>query len=199
MLSFLQIYIYSHLNPSPAIVHATVSHLPSKFLYHWYSHCERTAIRYLESALHCQCRRTKREEREKSETECRAVQLKRATKQETRNRMPSSKGEPTDPKLREEVKEEVKAEEKGEIVSFSSDAVRTGRSQLRGRYNTSLHLTRYLFPVKCFCCSPVTSQKQILSLDNYQRPSFPLPLTSLSLLHNHSTSSLTLYTKSLQI
>lgn len=27
--------------------------------------------------------------------------------------MPSSKGEPTDPKLREEVKEEVKAEEKG--------------------------------------------------------------------------------------
>lgn len=28
--------------------------------------------------------------------------------------MPSSKGEPTDPELREQVKEEVKAEEKGE-------------------------------------------------------------------------------------
>lgn len=31
------------------------------------------------------------------------------------NRMPSSKGKPTDPKLREEVKEEVKAESKGTI------------------------------------------------------------------------------------
>lgn len=29
--------------------------------------------------------------------------------------MPSSKGEPTDPELREKIKEEVKAEEKGEI------------------------------------------------------------------------------------
>lgn len=31
------------------------------------------------------------------------------------NKMPSSKGEPTDPELREKVKEEVKAEEKGKV------------------------------------------------------------------------------------
>jgi hypothetical protein len=31
--------------------------------------------------------------------------------------MPSSKGNPTDPELREEVKEEVKAEEKGETMA----------------------------------------------------------------------------------
>lgn len=30
-------------------------------------------------------------------------------------KMPSSKGEPTDPELREKIKEEVKAEEKGKI------------------------------------------------------------------------------------
>ncbi len=30
----------------------------------------------------------------------------------TNNKMPSSKGEPTDPELREKIKEEVKAEEK---------------------------------------------------------------------------------------
>jgi hypothetical protein len=30
--------------------------------------------------------------------------------------MPSSKGEPTDPELREKIKEEVKAEEKGEVL-----------------------------------------------------------------------------------
>lgn len=33
----------------------------------------------------------------------------------TTSKMPSSKGEPTDPELREEVKEEVKSEEKGEF------------------------------------------------------------------------------------
>lgn len=32
--------------------------------------------------------------------------------------MPSSKGEPTDPELREQVKEEVKAEEKGRSIPF---------------------------------------------------------------------------------
>ena len=31
--------------------------------------------------------------------------------------MPSSKGEPTDPELREKIKEEVKAEEKGKRLS----------------------------------------------------------------------------------
>lgn len=31
------------------------------------------------------------------------------------NTMPSSKGEPTDPQMREEIKEEVKNEEKGEL------------------------------------------------------------------------------------
>jgi len=35
--------------------------------------------------------------------------------------MPSSKGEPTDPELREKIKEEVKAEEKGTAV-FSSNS-----------------------------------------------------------------------------
>lgn len=34
--------------------------------------------------------------------------------------MPSSKGEPTDPELREKIKEEVKAEEKGETVALHS-------------------------------------------------------------------------------
>lgn len=38
--------------------------------------------------------------------------------------MPSSKGEPTDPELREKIKEEVKAEEKGE----SGEVLRTNRS-----------------------------------------------------------------------
>lgn len=34
------------------------------------------------------------------------------------NKMPSSKGEPTDPELREKVKEEVKAEEKGKVSIY---------------------------------------------------------------------------------
>jgi len=34
--------------------------------------------------------------------------------------MPSSKGEPTDPELREEVKNEVKAEEKGRYDKLSN-------------------------------------------------------------------------------
>lgn len=36
------------------------------------------------------------------------------------NKMPSSKGEPTDPELREKVKEEVKAEEKGKLSIYLS-------------------------------------------------------------------------------
>ena len=36
--------------------------------------------------------------------------------------MPSSKGEPTDPQLREEVKEEVKAEEKGITDAFARES-----------------------------------------------------------------------------
>lgn len=36
------------------------------------------------------------------------------------NKMPSSKGEPTDPELREKVKEEVKAEEKGKVSIYPS-------------------------------------------------------------------------------
>jgi len=39
--------------------------------------------------------------------------------------MPSSKGEPTDPKLREEIKEEVKDEEKGTVVFTQHLAYKT--------------------------------------------------------------------------
>ena len=35
-----------------------------------------------------------------------------------KNKMPSSKGEPTDPELREKVKEEVKSEEKGKLTGY---------------------------------------------------------------------------------
>ena len=42
--------------------------------------------------------------------------------QKVNKKMPSSKGNPTDPELREEVKEEVKAEEKGELYfTYLSD------------------------------------------------------------------------------
>ena len=41
-------------------------------------------------------------------------------KSTTTCKMPSSKGEPTDPELREKIKEEVKAEEKGKTESFLS-------------------------------------------------------------------------------
>lgn len=58
---------------------------------------------------------------EKSKIEDTVVTSKKSTKQPKRDRMPSSKGEPTDPELREQVKEEVKAEEKGEIISIISD------------------------------------------------------------------------------
>ena len=39
--------------------------------------------------------------------------------------MPSSKGEPTDPELREKIKEEVKAEEKGIVPTFRTTYVQS--------------------------------------------------------------------------
>lgn len=38
--------------------------------------------------------------------------------------MPSSKGEPTDPELREKIKEEVKAEEKGKLPAIQRSTIR---------------------------------------------------------------------------